>query len=98
MNKTFSVTGKCGHGIKGTTKIPLPLTAEVLDCSDPEDGSNGREYIVWLSNIPFSWYVIPITEPTPCKFRARFVADAVNAFLATSEGQRTAIQCVRHSF
>ena len=95
MNKTFSVTGKCGHGIKGTTKIPLPLTAEVLDYIDPEVG---REYVVWLSNIPAKWYVIPITEPTPCKFRARFVADAVNAFLANSEGQRAAIQCVRHSF
>lgn len=85
--------GTCEHGQTHPYEIQLPLTAEVLDCAELDD--DPPEFIVWLKAGEMH-HVTTITRVTDCVEQAEFVAAAANAFLATPEGQKQALEYIKH--
>lgn len=76
--------------------IPTPLTVEILDCSEDEDGS---EFVVWLaSRTPegMEWYLATVSEAHPCRPRAELVAAAFRSLLSTAHGEAQAVEYARH--
>jgi hypothetical protein len=82
------------HGKKTTLDIQLPLTVEILDCSEEQDGS---EHVVWLKSGE-KWFVATVSEPSECRERADLIAKAFRALLETDAGQQAALAYIRHEF
>src|SRR5579871_1484107 len=76
--------------------IPTPLTVEILDCSEEQDGS---ELIVWLaSRTPEGklWYLTTMSEPVACRLQVELVAAAFRSLLGTSQGEAQALAYAQH--
>jgi hypothetical protein len=84
----------CEHGKKTTLDIQLPLTVEILDCSEEQDGS---EQVVWLKSGE-KWFVVTVSEPSHCRERVDLIAKAFRTLLETDAGQQAALVHIRHEF
>lgn len=89
----------CGHGVTINKPLKLPLTVEVLDCSEMEDESL---WIVWVVSKTgadddiHDWYLTTLCEPTSCKLHADLVAQAFQSLLATPSGVKEVIEFIQH--
>jgi hypothetical protein len=81
---TEKIESVCEHGKSTTLDIQLPLTVEILDCSEEQDGS---EHIVWLKSGE-KWFVVTVSEPSECRERADIIAKAFRALLETDKGSK----------
>jgi len=86
LQTTRKFKGTCGHGHDTTMDIHLPLTVEILDCTD--------EFSVWLRS-GREHYVTTVAH-MDCEANAILVLDAFNLLLATPEGQESAIDFIKH--
>jgi hypothetical protein len=93
--ESLKLTGICAHGIPVTTEIFLPMSARAFDCSEP--GEEGSDFIVWLVAADPDQHVVPVTMHTTCERYAHLIAEAMNTFLATDEGQQVAIEHVKRA-
>ncbi len=86
-SKSMTATGKCSHGKVVETKIALPLRAVILEV--PDEG--GSPYVVWLQAKPTRktpiHYVIPVTPLLGNAEQACLLANGLNEYLKTTDGQ-----------
>jgi hypothetical protein len=92
------VLSTCGHGVESKLRLKLPLAVEAMDCSELEDESL---WVVWLMSKTEEgkeWYVVTVSEPTNCKPQADILVAAFRALLASPDGEKAAIEFIRHRY
>jgi hypothetical protein len=89
-----TIESVCEHGNRTILDIQLPLAVEVIDCSEEQDG---REHVAWLKSGE-KWFVVTVSEPSPCQQYVELIANAFRELLETEAGQQCALAYIKHEF
>lgn len=84
--------GKCEHGKETNTDLYFPLGVEILDCAETEE--DDPEFAVWIKS--GEKHFVTTVALTSCEFEAELIANALEAYLLTPQGEERAIEFIKH--